>query len=167
MSEKYVIYGLADPREPETVKYVGATSLALKTRLQQHCSKARGKNTRPDLMQWIASLLRQGLKPVILPLEECDATEFRGVEAKWIGNFTIHSYEHGRSIFNRTVVGYEPGNYQLRDKLKKWRGKLTQKEAAAILGVSDNTYRNWEYGTIPGALAMVEIDRRMKAHNQP
>jgi DNA-binding XRE family transcriptional regulator len=49
-------------------------------------------------------------------------------------------------------------------KLKAWRGKLTQKEAASILGVSRRTYEAWEQGkTEPSAApSMSEIEKRMK-----
>ena len=48
-------------------------------------------------------------------------------------------------------------------KLKEWRGELTQKEAAQLLGVSIRTLQCWEQDQhAPGALAMAEIERRMK-----
>lgn len=35
---------------------------------------------------------------------------------------------------------------QFKDRLKKWRGKKYQKEAADLLGVPLPTYRKWECG---------------------
>ena len=35
---------------------------------------------------------------------------------------------------------------EFANKLKAWRGKLTQKEAADLLGVSRRTYEKWEQG---------------------
>lgn len=39
-------------------------------------------------------------------------------------------------------------------KIKQWRllHKFTQKEAAAVIGVSENTIRNWERGRYPMSL---------------
>lgn len=54
-----------------------------------------------------------------------------------------------------------------KDRLKEWRGKLYQKEAAEILSVSTATIRKWESGKrTPGKLALAEIERRMEAHKQ-
>lgn len=51
----------------------------------------------------------------------------------------------------------------LKDRLKKWRGKLRKKEAAAILDIPFPTYRSYEYGKrTPNKLAMAELERRME-----
>lgn len=53
----------------------------------------------------------------------------------------------------------------LKDRLKAWRGKRLQKEAAADLDVPLATYRKWEYGKrTPDKLAMVELNRRLEAN---
>lgn len=49
-----------------------------------------------------------------------------------------------------------------KSELKKWRGKLYQKEAAAKLDVPLPTYRKWEQGKkTPRALALEAIRARM------
>lgn len=54
-----------------------------------------------------------------------------------------------------------------KDRLKKWRGKLRQKEAAEILGVPLGTLRTWEYGKrTPKQITMCEIERRMEGRTQ-
>lgn len=51
---------------------------------------------------------------------------------------------------------------EFHHRLKKWRGKLVQKEAADFLKVPLRTYQAWEYGANkPSDLAMQEIERRM------
>lgn len=40
----------------------------------------------------------------------------------------------------------EPANEVYRARLKQWRGSRTQREAAAALGISVWTYRNYEQG---------------------
>jgi transcriptional regulator with XRE-family HTH domain len=50
----------------------------------------------------------------------------------------------------------------LRVRLKAWRGKLSQKEAAAKLDVHYPTYRKYETGKrTPSKLAAAELDRRL------
>lgn len=50
----------------------------------------------------------------------------------------------------------------LSRRLRVWRGKRRQKEAAADLDVSLPTYRKWEYGKrTPSKLALAELERRM------
>lgn len=47
-------------------------------------------------------------------------------------------------------------------RLRKWRGNLSQRQAAIALGVPVGTYRKWEYGErVPNAYAMAEVERRM------
>jgi len=48
------------------------------------------------------------------------------------------------------------------ERLKKWRGRLYQKEAAALLDVPLATLRKWENGKqTPNKLALAELERRM------
>lgn len=50
----------------------------------------------------------------------------------------------------------------LADRLKRWRGPLRQKEAAAKLDIPLPTYRKYENGKrTPAKLALVELERRM------
>ena len=54
-----------------------------------------------------------------------------------------------------------------KDRLKRWRGKLRQKEAAEVLGVPLETLRKWEYGKrTPKQITLCEIERRMEANSQ-
>jgi transcriptional regulator with XRE-family HTH domain len=52
-----------------------------------------------------------------------------------------------------------------KDRLKAWRGKRYQKEAANDLGIPLPTYRKYENGKrTPVKLSMCELERRMKNH---
>ena len=59
------------------------------------------------------------------------------------------------------------GNYAgvqdlLAKRLRVWRGKRRQKEAAAVLDLPLATYRKYEYGKrTPSKLALVELERRL------
>ena len=51
----------------------------------------------------------------------------------------------------------------LKARLRRWRGKMYRKEAAAKLGVGIPTYRAWETGRrTPTKIAEAEIERRME-----
>lgn len=51
----------------------------------------------------------------------------------------------------------------LKDRLKKWRGSRSLKEAAAALGIDYPTYRKYETGKRnPCKLAAAELDRRLE-----
>jgi transcriptional regulator with XRE-family HTH domain len=50
----------------------------------------------------------------------------------------------------------------LSKRLRLWRGKLRQKEAAAKLDLPLPTYRKYEYGKrTPNKLALAELERRL------
>lgn len=50
-------------------------------------------------------------------------------------------------------------------KLREWRGRRYQKEAAVILDIPLPTYRKYERGKrTPNKLAMAELERRINAH---
>lgn len=48
---------------------------------------------------------------------------------------------------------------KLSEKLKELRAEKgkTQKEVATVLGVSENTYRKWEYGRQPGYGSLCQL----------
>ena len=47
-------------------------------------------------------------------------------------------------------------------KLRKWRKKRVQKQAASDLGVPLRTFQSWEEGIrAPSKLALIEVERRM------
>lgn len=49
-------------------------------------------------------------------------------------------------------------------KIKRWRGKLSLKEAAAALDIEYSYFRKYSCGKrTPGKLAMETIERRMEA----
>lgn len=53
-------------------------------------------------------------------------------------------------------------------RLREWRGKRRQKEAASDLDVSLRTYQAWEEGlTTPSQLALAELERRMYVTPDP
>lgn len=65
-----IIYGLADPREPERVRYVGRTANP-QTRYESHCRSRCAARLRT----WIAELSSAGVTPSMVLLEVCGVRE--------------------------------------------------------------------------------------------
>jgi predicted transcriptional regulator len=73
-----------------------------------------------------------------------------------IGNFVLAA-KAGQCISGEVATLDE-----FKDRLRAWRGKRYQKQAADILSVSTACIRKWEKGKrTPGKLALAEIERRM------
>ncbi len=88
------IYGLKDPREPDKIRYVGATQKPLRERLTQHCCEARSgikKGTDNKRLIWIAGLFSVGIKPIIVGLRECTELEAELLEREFIQRFKANS----------------------------------------------------------------------------
>lgn len=150
----YKIYGLCHPNYPDDVLYVGATCRPLERRLAEHIAS---KNTS-DVSKWCQYLKTDNKIPLIRELEECSAKDAPLSESKWTGYFKFVG--HLNQKHHKFLELFHGPGYYLTDRLKKWRGELTQKEAADLLGVSVSTYCNWEYGiNKPSVLAMREVDR--------
>jgi group I intron endonuclease len=62
---KYTIYKLIDP-ETNEVRYIGLTFNNLKQRLKSHCSE----KSKSHKSNWVQSLRKRGLKPIIESIED-------------------------------------------------------------------------------------------------
>jgi hypothetical protein len=58
---KYYVYTLADPREPENIRYIGLT-VNPKHRLTNHCRRQRGKSR---YLKWKNKIIKDGVKPIM------------------------------------------------------------------------------------------------------
>lgn len=75
------IYGLVDPKTGY-IRYIGKAADAL-IRYERHFSKAElSPNTRK--VNWIKSLLAQGLKPYVVVIERVEETVWQEAECGWI-----------------------------------------------------------------------------------
>lgn len=97
------IYGLRDPRTQE-LRYVGKTDKLLSTRLSQHISEAKKISKKAHRHKWILQVLKDGLKPIIEPLEETDDQNWEEAERRWIARFR----EQGVRLTNMTDGGEGP-----------------------------------------------------------
>ena len=68
MENKVYIYSLSDPITDE-VRYIGKT-IRPKQRYKEHIRNSKDKKTYSNC--WINSLIKDGLKPILSILEECD-----------------------------------------------------------------------------------------------
>lgn len=83
MAKLVTIYALSDPRLDrvwENVRYVGKTDNKLHDRLVAHTSKSSGSYKR----SWILSIRKEGVDPVIWPLEFCCSENWQEREKWWI-----------------------------------------------------------------------------------
>lgn len=77
---QFLVYGLTDPRTGE-VRYIGKSTKGLK-RPQEHGRKGRGNG---KCKNWVASILKIGLKCGIEVLECCETLdELSAAEVRWI-----------------------------------------------------------------------------------
>jgi len=90
------IYILIDPITYD-IRYVGKTKYSLNDRLCKHLI-TREKNHRAN---WIKSLIKKGLKPIIKLIEEVQESEWISSEKYWINQFK----EWGFNLTNATEGG--------------------------------------------------------------
>lgn len=83
--ETTFIYGLFDPLEPETIRYVGKTNNNPRIRLWQHISDS--KNSHSYKSNWIKKLIFEGRKPKIKVLKEVKMSEWMFWEKFYVKKF--------------------------------------------------------------------------------
>lgn len=112
------IYALTDPRVG-SVRYVGKTKRKLESRLSQHlylCSKRRNR-----LYNWLLSLKRDGVRPVIAQLQTCEGEDWRGAERQWIAHFKAL----GANLVNSSEGGQGPSGIKRPDLIESNRIRFT------------------------------------------
>jgi hypothetical protein len=86
MERTYKIYSLSNPITKE-IRYVGVTVSRLSQRLSQHKCAAFTKNVKTHVCNWIKTLKKQNLYPIITLIEECDKNNWEEKEKYWINNY--------------------------------------------------------------------------------
>ena len=161
---KHVIYGLHDPRVvPVKVRYVGYTSKGAEQRLAKHVQEARLKSTNVHRLNWLRSLLKDGIMPQAVVLEQVNAENWKAKEAFWINHFgrdnLVNSTDGGEGLVNPSqdvkdrisakVSKLLAGN-QIRkgiphteeDRLKISQGIKSSKKHKAAMERLGNSYRH-------------------------
>lgn len=93
------IYGLVCPVSG-LIRYIGKTQNSLETRLKGHLSDARMLKYQHHASRWIRKLLKNGLAPDVVLLEECEG-DWEKAEISWIAK----GRELGWPLTNSTIGG--------------------------------------------------------------
>ena len=125
-------YSLSDPRTPDDIRYIGKTKQNINRRLEQHISAAKkcakDENYKNYNCNWINSLLKEGIRPIINELDsfECGdySTDWVIYEKYWISQFK----SWGFSLTNLTDGG--DGNQN-----QKFSEESIKKRASKIKGI--------------------------------
>lgn len=119
MEEKVFIYSLADPRNPNDIKYIGKTKDYIK-RLKSHIAEAkkdRHKLTRS--VNWIRSLLKENIIPLMEIIDVVDLKDWELFEKHYISlyrswGFTLYNHHEGGSVGINGNLSKE-SKYKLRE----------------------------------------------------
>lgn len=117
MNNPIYIYGLYHPQTNE-LRYVGKTN-NLKLRLQSHIDYARSKRKQRAVSDWINSIIKHGLKPIINTIEETTVGDWIEREAFWIKEYK----SIGARLLNLTDGGESNTGYVYSPELKDIRRK--------------------------------------------
>lgn len=110
------IYTLSCPITKE-IRYVGKTN-SIRRRLQSHIDYARNtKRKRRHIADWILSLLKRGLRPIITVIEESNEGNWIERETYWITHFR----NLGFNLCNLTDGGESNNGYVYSEELKEIR----------------------------------------------
>lgn len=77
------IYSLKDPRDDDTIKYIGKTNNT-KSRLAQHKCQWKRSKVNSKLNSWIKSLAGEGLIPLMEIIDECEDSMWQSYEIGYI-----------------------------------------------------------------------------------
>lgn len=150
------IYGLSDPRTG-AVRYVGKTNNP-SLRLGTHISSR--SNARK--FDWIQSLLREGVRPVMVVLEVAAQDEGVAAEARWVTKLR----SEGADLTNRTEDG---GSGRPTTYPPRWLALMAELGGEAGLAeacdVSPSTLRRWAARTVdPGAIVRRHVAALAEEH---
>ena len=145
--ETIYIYSLKNPITNE-IRYIGKTG-NLHRRLQNHISHSKTLNTR--IGNWIKSLIKENLLPIIQVIEECNENNWEEKEIYWIQYYK----DLGCNLVNFRKGGNEPPvikkQYQKFTKVKdKYVVKRSKNNKLYYLGTFStqteaiNAYNNFE-----------------------
>lgn len=172
MNGAFKIYALFDPREPDIIRYVGATGYDLNERLSNHFGFDRKKKTVNRKEQWLIGLAESGIRPQIKLLETCDEFEVERKERQWIKH-----YGHSGKLLNDTKdrvytstvqFGHRLSREQIETEIQLRKARQFQEkhcpETLPKMELSDSPLRYTE-SLNQTKLAMAEIERRMNNHS--
>lgn len=141
------IYSLKNPITNE-IRYIGKTG-DLRRRLQNHISHSKTRNSR--ISNWLKSLIKENLLPIIEIIEECNKDNWEEREIYWIKYYK----DSGYNLVNFRKGGNEPPvikkQYQKFTKVKnKYVSKRSKNNTLYYLGTFNteieaiNAYDNFQ-----------------------
>lgn len=130
MSKPWLIYALYDPRVvPLVVRYVGLTTCGIGVRMCGHRQQAKLLRSHRDF--WISSLIKEGVQPSYLILEEGIEESMHEAEIKWI------AYYSGPQLTNHTLGGEGLTGHRHSEETKaKIKASLNTPEVKARLSAA-------------------------------
>lgn len=150
--KKFLIYGLVDPETAE-VRYIGKSSRGLK-RPYDHMKFHFLKKDISYKGNWIRSLMKLGLKPKVIVLEEFDSHEgLNDAEIFWIKEYR----SNGSRLTNLTDGG--DGCF----------GRSVSEETRKKIGIANSGDKNWMYGRSPtnkGLPMSEEQKQKLRSHQK-
>ena len=109
------IYSLIDPRNPNIIRYVGKTKNP-KKRIKEHINDSKRFNDYKS--NWIKSLLKENISPIMNLIIECDDESSIFLEKHYISVFKskylTNSDEGGHGNINRKREIIENANYRFK-----------------------------------------------------
>lgn len=159
------IYRLQHPVTKE-IKYIGKT-ISPKRRLKQHINEAKTSKKKRYVLNWIISLLNQGLKPEMIIVEECNKDNWQEKEIYWIsyykpltnlcnistgglGGFGIKNYSDIEIQKRISQMSNKFSKFSLEDKIKIWELLQNRTSLTEIQKIYPNITRNIVFQVISG-----------------
>ena len=108
------IYGLQDPRK-KVIRYIGFTSKSPNHRLKKHIGEVNCKrSSHYRKNRWIAALLKEGVTPEIIVLQETTKENWKNDEMRWISHYKLL----GNDLCNHTSGGDGTSGFKWTPKLR-------------------------------------------------
>ena len=136
MRQSRKVYGLFDPRDDtHAILYVGCTAGTVDNRLSMHITAAANTEDDTPILEWIRTLLKEGLEPGYMVLERADGENWEAREAYWIARYA------GPNLLNVASGGKgSPGAKRTEEYKKRvgdfFRGKPLSEEHKAKLSAA-------------------------------
>ena len=177
------IYVLKDPTNNE-IKYVGKTKRTLCERLCRHKAYARETSKPTYTTNWINSLLKENLSPMIECIEKCTELNWQDREKFWIryyknkGIKLTNYLEGGQGAYggintasfkgrkhsekSKLLIGLK--NKQIK-KSESWIKNAADAQCMSVYGIHINTNEKIEFSCIrDAALFIGDIKFRKNIH---
>ena len=120
---KTIIYTLSDPETGE-IRYIGKTTLPLKYRLTGHLYTKKERNGLVNhRINWIQSIVKRGLKPIIIEIDSCKWEESQALEIYYIAKYKKEGYR----LVNTSMGGEGNLGVKLTDYQKLRRRESSMK----------------------------------------